>query len=276
MARKEKRFNSQIWFCICFLTYQVTCGVMLSDSRCSHQGTLHSSDQHIPVIRHQTNIKPHEHSYSLLRHSLMISYFMSADSISHLALALVVVSEADGCWLQLLPVWLLALDCSWCVVAVRVTSLRVSSGSASPGLTWCKRGHVGPRLHLSGQCGQGRHCVLSLLQHIVPAQASHHAGQASQSGEIAFSKYFAKRWGVHREGTNNSFEEERPSESIKCTLRRFSDPTKRLTTSQSTFSVQTKKFDLNFWQKDIWDINNTARIFPLLIMLLCYIIKSLT
>ena len=130
MARKEQSFNSQLWFCN-FLTYQVTCGVMLYDSRCSHQGTLHSSDQHIPVIRHQTNIKPHEHSYSLLRHSLMISYFMSADSISHLALPLVVVSEADGCWLPLLPVWLLALDCSWCVVAVRVTSLRVSSGSAS-------------------------------------------------------------------------------------------------------------------------------------------------
>ena len=253
MARREQSFNSQLWFCICFLTYQVTCGVMLSDSRCSHQGTLHSSDQHIPVIRHQTNIKPHEHSYSLLRHSLMISYFMNVcrlDLSPGIAigccqwgwwlLTAVVASLAFSSWLQLM------CCCSEGYFSPCLLRLRLA-------LTWCKRGHVGPRLqrlHLSGQCGQGRHSVLSLLQHIVPAQASHHAGQASQSGEIAFSKYFAKRWGVHREGTNNSFEEERPSESIKCTLRRFSDPTKRLTTSRSTFSVQTKKFDLSFWQKD--------------------------
>ena len=98
------------------------------------------SSRHIAFIwpTHSCYPTPNKHqtprTFILFAQTLPNDFLLhvcSADSISHLALPLVVVSEADGCWLPLLPVWLLALDCSWCVVAVRVTSLRVSSGSAS-------------------------------------------------------------------------------------------------------------------------------------------------
>ncbi len=251
MARKEQSFNSQHWFCICILTYQD----MWSDALWLQV----QSSRYIAFIWPTHSCYPTPNKHQTPRTFILFAQTLPNDFLLHVCrlnlspgivigcclwgwwlLTAVVASLAFSSWLQLM------CCCSEGYFSPCLLRLRLA-------LTWCKRGHVGPRLqrlHLSGQCGQGRHSVLSLLQHIVPAQASHHAGQASQSGEIAFSKYFAKRWGVHREGTNNSFEEERPSESIKCTLRRFSDPTKRLTTSRSTFSVQTKKFDLSFWQKD--------------------------
>ena len=139
--------------------------------------------------KHQTQraFIPHTSEF---RHTLMISNFKAADWsqhadwISHLALPLVVVSEAHGCWLQFLK-----CCCQfgfWILTAVDVLlqwglllSCLPPAPPPWPGLTWCKRGHVGPRLQRLHLSGQGRHSVLSLLQHIVPTQASHHAGQAS-------------------------------------------------------------------------------------------------
>lgn len=110
---------NKVWFCICFLTYQVTCGVMLSDSRCNHQGTLHSSDQHIPVIRHQTNINPH--IYQSPRTFILFAQTLPNDFLLHVCrldlspgigtgccqwgwwlLTAVVASLAFSSWLQLM------------------------------------------------------------------------------------------------------------------------------------------------------------------------------
>ena len=109
------------------------------------------------------------------------------------ALACVVVIEAAlGCWLQLLSVWLLAFDCScWSVV------VSLASGSWLQLICCCSEGYSSAsdlmqerpsRPPPSAPAAPWSPCVLSLLQHIVLAQA----------GEIAFAaKYFAKRWGVH-------------------------------------------------------------------------------
>ena len=99
--------------------------------------------KNIPVIRHQTNIKPNEHSYLILQTLLLPNDFLLHSCRLELTCRLdlspgITIGCCQwGSWLLttvvevLLPVWLLDLDCSWCVVAVRVTSLLSPSGSAS-------------------------------------------------------------------------------------------------------------------------------------------------
>lgn len=213
---------------------------------------LHSSDENIPVIRHQTNIKPNEHSYLILQ-TLPNDFLLHSCRLELTCRLDLSPGIAIGCWLSVKI--MMVVDHSvvekcccqfgqWILTAVDVllqwglllSCLPPAPPPASQFWPDAREAMSAPACTSVARVATLYFpCCNTLCQ---PRQAITQVRRRNQEINCVGKLYFSQRNEEYIEETNNSFEEERPSESIKCTLRRFSDPTKKLTTSQSTFSVR--------------------------------------